>query len=148
MQSGNTTTAQRLHSAGFTLVEMLVTVTVILILLAIAIPVYSSFMMDSRRSDAIGFLSELAGEQQRYMSENSVYASSMEQLGYGEDNAVVSPQGHYTVSVATPDSGTSYLFTATPVVGTSQENDSQCKSFTLSSSGAKKNTSGATEGCW
>lgn len=129
---------------GFTLIEILIVVAILGIIAAIAIPSYTSFMNKTRRTDAMTILTELAGEQQRYLSENNRYANDLTDLGYPND-PFTTVEGFYTVSVENP-SATSYVLTATPVPGGPQAGDTECGAFTLNSGGVKGSNSG-TE-CW
>lgn len=138
---------QRQTNTGFTLIEVLIVVAIIGILAAIAVPSYSRYMIDARRTDAISFLSEVAGEQQRYFTENNQYAADMEELGYGEDATFVSPEGHYVVSVSNPGGMGRFLLTATPVEDGKQAGDDECLAFTVSDTGVRKNT-GSNDKCW
>lgn len=134
---------------GFTLIEVLITVAIIGILAAIAVPSYSIYITKANRTDAMTFLSEVAGEQQRYFSENNQYAEKMSELGYGTANSAASPEAHYSVSISNPNgAGKGYLLTATPVNGGRQQGDDECKSFTISSTGVKGNTGGSHSDCW
>lgn len=133
-------------AAGFTLIEILIVVAIVGIVAAIAVPSYSQYMTDARRTDAISFLSEVAGEQVRYFSSNNQYATSMQELGYGTADTFTTPEGHYVVSV---DNSTAlkFLLTATPVAGGKQAGDAECANLTISHTGQKKST-GTKADCW
>lgn len=133
------------RSQGFTLIEVLIAVAIVGILAGIAVPLYTQYIVDARRTDAMAFLSEVAGEQVRYFSSNNEYADSMAELGYAADG--VSPEGHYSVTVSNPDGGSSFLLTAEPVATGRQANDSECTAFTISHTGAK-GSSGTGVDCW
>jgi len=135
------------RQAGFTLVELLITIAILSIVAGIAVPAYSTYIIQANRSDAISFLSEVAGEQQRYFSENNQYATDMSELGYGDAATAISPESHYTISISRPDP-TSYVLTATPVAGGRQQRDDECSAFTLSSTGIRANTGGSDNNCW
>lgn len=137
---------QRRHAVGFTLIEILIVVAIIGILAAIAVPSYSSYMTDARRTDAISFLSEVAGEQVRYFSNNNQYATTMKELGYGDAATVVTPEGHYVISVSN-DTALKFVLTATPVTGGKQADDVECANLTISHTGQKKST-GVNADCW
>ncbi|MGQ7845565.1 type IV pilin protein [Granulosicoccus sp. 3-233] len=138
---------QRPFHAGFTLIEVMITVAIIGIIAAIAVPSYSSYMIDARRTDAIAFLSEVAGEQQRYFTENNQYAADMKELGYGGAATYATPEGHYVVSISNPGGVGRYLLTATPATGGKQASDKECLAFTLSDTGARRSTGSNTD-CW
>lgn len=138
---------QRRSNTGFTLIEVIVVVAIIGIIAAIAVPSYARYMIDARRTDAMVILSELAGEQQRYFTENNEYADDMQTLGYGSAATLISPEGHYLVSVSNPGGMGRFVLTATPVAGGKQADDSECLAFTISDTGAKQNTGSDTD-CW
>jgi len=115
------------------------------IVAAIAIPSYVSFLEKGRRTDAMVFLSEAAGEQFRYFSENNEYAEDFAVLGY--PNATMkTEEGHYTVSIDRTDVD-KFIMTATPVAGGAQEDDVECGSFIINSSDARYN-SVRDANCW
>lgn len=134
--------------AGFTLIEVMIVVAIIAIIAAIAVPSYGQYVTNARRTDAISFLSEAAGEQERFFSNNNRYATDMKELGYGNAATFQTPEAHYVVSVTNPGGTGTYLLSATPVVGGKQAGDDQCKAFTISHTGQKKNTGEATANCW
>lgn len=136
------------QSSGFTLIELLIVVAIIGIIAAIAVPSYSSYLTDARRSDAIGFLAEAAGEQIRYFSDNNQYADDMKELGYGDAATFDTPEGYYTVSVTNPGGAGTFVLTATPVAGGKQASDTQCKAFTINDRGVRKNEGGTNTNCW
>ncbi len=137
----------QVKAQGFTLIEVIIVVAIIGILAAIAVPSYTQYLTDGRRTDAITFLSEAAGEQIRYFSANNQYAGSMGELGYGTGATFVTPEGHYSVSVDNPGSQGRFVLTATPVADGPQAGDVECAAFTISDTGVKRNT-GTNADCW
>ncbi len=138
---------QSKKDSGFTLIELMITVAIIGILVAIAVPSYSAYLKDSRRTDAIVMLLEVAGEQERFYSENNEYAETMADLGYGTgtQNSFASPDGHYNVTVSARTERT-YTLTAAPVAGGAQAGD-ECGNFLVTSTGGKSVTGSGTN-CW
>jgi type IV pilus assembly protein PilE len=150
---------------GFTLIELMVVVVVASILVAIAVPMYTAQIQQSRRTDARTALLDLAGREERYLTTNPTgYTTSPASLGYTAFPATVG-QGYYTVTVgcialsgaalgcdgnANPPTGPSFYLTATPL-GT-QLKDTNCASFAVDSTGAQFafNSAGAanTAYCW
>lgn len=153
--------------AGFTLVELMVTVIVATILVAIAIPSYTSQIRKSRRTEAKSALLDLASRQERFYSTNSAYTNDAKNLGYSSSAVTLFQysvgSNYYNVSVcvasavppAVPTacaaaqadgSGTTYLLVAVPQGP--QAADTLCGSFTLDNTGIQGNTGTQTSGCW
>lgn len=145
--------------AGFTLVELMVTVLIVAILAAIAIPGYKNQMQKSRRTDAKSALLDMAAREERYFATNSTYTSTPANLGYSGTFPISIGGNYYTiqacvaaaasVTAGCSDAGTgaTFLLTATPVNG--QAGDSVCGTYTVDSTGAQSvtGTAGATT-CW
>jgi len=145
-------------SAGFTLIELMVTVVIAAVLVSIALPMYSAQVRQSRRSEARTALLDMASREERYASTNSVYSSATANLGYYGTFPATVGSGYYQVQAwvcatapCTADAGTgaAFLLTATPLVP--QNKDTQCGSFTLDNTGSQQvtGTASATPAtCW
>jgi type IV pilus assembly protein PilE len=145
--------------AGFTLVELMVTVLIAAVLMAIAVPTYTNQIRKSRRTDAKTALLDLAGREERYYnSNNNTYSSTGTDLGYsGAFPIAISNSGgvsYYSLS-ATFVAGSatalaSYVLTATATGD--QLKDTQCYSFSVNSAGAQTSMTSAsvvtTTTCW
>ena len=155
----NLATARRLK--GFTLIELMIAVSVATILTVIAVPSYINTVRKSHRTEAKSILLDLAGREERYLATNGAYTTDPTQLGL-PSNGFNTPigSGYYqidtpTVSAATVSSSTlaatppGYSFVAEAING--QTKDTQCAKFTLDQSGAQGslNSGGAAStGCW
>ena len=60
-------------SAGFTLVELMVTVAIVAILAAIAFPSYRSYVIRGQLVDATNGLSAMSADMERYFQDNRNY---------------------------------------------------------------------------
>jgi type IV pilus assembly protein PilE len=144
--------------AGFTLIELMVTIIIATILLTIAIPSYMSQIRQSRRTDARNAVLDAASREERYLSTANVYSQTPAQLGYS--GAFPQPVGsnYYNLNIQAPDpsyagTGPSYVITATAI--NSQLNDTACRSFSINQIGQQSSTTsagaittGSASQCW
>lgn len=97
--------------AGFTLIELMVTVAVVAILGTIAMASYSSQIQKSRRTDARTAILDLAGREERLFSATNAYSATPSDLGYAGVWPITVGSGYYQVTVTNP-TPTSYVITA------------------------------------
>jgi type IV pilus assembly protein PilE len=130
-------------SLGFTLIEMLIVVTMIGILAAIAIPNYSAYIQRGHRSEAKGVLMQGAQWMERFRTENNRYDRAPNgtavALPASLQRSPASGGLRYTVAVVADDR--SYLLTATP---TGAQTGDQCGSFTINQVGQRTVVIGGT----
>jgi type IV pilus assembly protein PilE len=121
---------------GFTLIELMVSLTVLAIVSAIAYPAYQDQMRKGRRAAAQAFLVDTASRQQQYLLDARSYAvgaGALTTLSLAVPPDVAS---FYTVEV-TPAVATvppTYQILATPVVASAQAPDG---ALTIDQDGAK-----------
>lgn len=126
------------HGRGFTLIEMLCTVTVAGLLSSVAYPTYLGTVTKTRRADALAATMAIQAAQERYRS-GSVAYGSLSEIGA----SARSPAGHYQLSVVTP-SATGYTLVA--AASGSQASDSGCRYLKMTADGANLSySSGANE---
>jgi type IV pilus assembly protein PilE len=148
------------RARGFTLLELMITVTIAAILTLMAVSSYQTSVMTSRRTDAKTALNDIAGREQRYFSVTNSYSNNPEQLGYSTTLTAFGAafsvgSGYYYLSVANPTAATAttpayFIATATAIAGTSQAKDAACATFTLDSTGnyGSTGTGTANPPCW
>lgn len=136
--------------AGFTLMEIMITVVIVAVLAAIAYPIYLHYVKGSRRTSAITALQRAAAAEEKHYATYNRYATSLTTLGY-QSNSVDIPSGSqhwYTLKAGVDPSGNSaYELTAAPAG--SQTGDA-CGTYVLTGTGSRS-LSGNTksvEQCW
>ncbi len=72
---------------GFTLIELMVVVTIIGILASVAVPIYSGYMREARLNEAKPYLMDIASRERLYKLKNGVYCCS----SGGFDETVTAP---------------------------------------------------------
>lgn len=99
---------------GFSLIELMIAVSLIGILTLVAFPSYQKFVIDGKRSAVQGYMLELATQQTNYLQDNRSYTSTITDLNVTASDDVTD---NYTVTIATgpTTSAPSYTITATPL---------------------------------
>lgn len=146
------------RAAGFTLIELMITVVIATILLSVAIPMYLQQLRESRRTDARSALMDLAAREERYFATNSAYTATATSLGYqgwGSGYKVGNGGYYYIQSPPSVNNGAtppSFSFTALPESGAGQDQDTTCASFTVDSTGKQSSQDGSgndtSSTCW
>ena len=131
---------------GFTLIELLIAIAIVGILAAMAQPYYYSFVMKSRRVDAINTLMQLQIEQEKYRAFNPAYADDLSKLPIRQsDSGYISQDGNYAIEL-TAASVFEFSIRAEPTVGGLQEKDS-CRVFAINQDGPEVDTEEKRR-CW
>ena len=117
---------------GFTLIELLITVAMVAILSAIALPIYTQFIIRSKRSAAEAQMMDIATRQQHFLIANRNYAdkTALTASGYALPPEVATNYGYEITLSATDVPG----FTLTFKPKGSQASDGE---LSLSSEGVK-----------
>jgi type IV pilus assembly protein PilE len=133
---------------GFTLIELMIVISIVAILASVALPSYQDSVRKGRRSEGISLLLDIANRQEQLMLDRSTYTADMTVLGFAADPAV-SEDGHYNVDAAACTGGTiatCYVLTATAVGA--QADDSGCATLILDSFGRRTATGTQADQCW
>lgn len=145
-----TNNSHRRSTAGFTLIELMVTIAVGAILATIAVSSYTSQIRKSRRTEARTALLDLASREERFMSTNSVYSDVQADLGYQTTAYPMAlGSGYYELKAKPLVDNTAnpptFTITATPVAGKGQDKDAECQSFGINEKGTQTATNAT---CW
>lgn len=134
-----------LNKKGFTLVELVITVSIIGILTAIAYPSYTNYVLKSRRSDALSALTQDQMAFERCYAQNFSYTAACSSLPAFPQ---VTSQGFYSIALSNLGA-TTYTLTATPIG--SQTKDTTCANISINQANVKTatdNTATAQSSCW
>lgn len=136
---------------GFTLIELMIVVSIVAILARLAYPSYQNSVRKTNRSDAITTLLDTSQKLERcYTSVGSYNNSTTNCSTTVVASGMVSPKSYYDITVSA--AAATYTLTATAKSTSPQAKDTDCKTFTLTQAGVRDstNTSNAssTGKCW
>jgi type IV pilus assembly protein PilE len=125
----------RARTRGFSLIELMITVTIVVILAAIALPSYRNYVLRSQRVDATAALLAIAGAQEKFYIQNNTYAGNLGDGGLGMN--IKSEHGWYDLSITAGDANG---FNAQAVVAPdeAQADDDQCHTFSIDAQSRKR----------
>lgn len=111
--------------SGFTLIELMIVVTIIGLLSMVAYPSYQDYIRRAERTAAMGFVAEMAQRQEIIFNNQRTYANSLAGLGMAMPTRLANNYNAPTISVVDPAAGTlgSYAITLTPLTSGIMKND-------------------------
>jgi type IV pilus assembly protein PilE len=134
------------NAAGFTLIELMITVAIIGILAAVAYPSYAEYVRRGNRAEARAGLLQAAQWLERAATATGKYPLTAN----FPSNLKTVPSNRYDISLASTD-GIAYTVTATPKGAQSTD---RCGAYTLTQTGVRgangKTTADSTydPACW
>jgi len=131
-----------MKKSGFTLLELMIVLSIMAILLTLAYSSYEDSVRKARRADAQTDLIEFGNVAERFFTQNPAtgYAGADADNNNKPDSALDTDFYVYTLAVA----ATTYTITATP---TAIQNKDGCGTMTLNQAGVRTKT-GTETGCW
>ena len=142
---------------GFTLIEVLVVLTIVATLAAMAWPGYRQIMHRSHRIEARLALLRLQYLQERHYADHHAYAGELHADGSGESLPMepLTEEGSYELSLTVDASGQDYVAIAQATTSGRQADDHQCQRLSIDTIGTRRsaaNTGGwraePGAGCW
>jgi len=130
--------ASNRNQCGFTLIELMFSVTIAGFLSSVAYPAYQGTVQKVRRSDALVAMMDIQMAQERFRSNNVAYASLTELR-----SRATSPAGHYLLDVQTP---TNAGFVVLATAAGSQRSDTSCGVLKLTVDGANVSYASGSDG--
>ena len=150
MMRSKESTSRVLRNSGFTLIELMIAVTIVAMLSMIAYPSFMQSVRKSKRTDAHTALTRASNNLERFFGTNNSYTTDAGQLGLmSEGGTAYSDNGHYVMTITAGASGigSSYVINAEAKAGDMQADDDGCTTLTLDSLGRR--TPDPTDSrCW
>lgn len=85
---------------GFTLIELMIVIAIIGILVAVVMPSYRSYVLESQRTDAQGQMLQMIELQERFFIDNFQYSTDLNgDLGYQTDPVIINYNGTPAFSI-------------------------------------------------
>lgn len=140
---------------GFTLVELIIVVSIVAILLVLILPSYQRQLINTRRSLGVAELLDVMIRQEQYFIDHKQYAETLSDLGFftspytigpdGEEVSVLAQSRIYLIDLTTSE----YAYTLYAVPQLSQAEDRLCGILSLNSRGIKSASGdGPAPLCW
>ena len=131
------------YQAGFTLIELMITVAIIGILASIALPSYQQHVLRTRRVTASACLMEMAQFMERQYATGLTYAVA---LPVSSCQADLTAYYGFAFATGQPTAST-YTLTAAPTGA--QSGDTKCGTLSLTHAGIKEvSGTGSAPECW
>ena len=128
---------------GFSLVELMIIVTVVAILAAVGFPAYGDHVRKTHRSKAKAALSDAASQQEQFFLNNKTYTTDFSNTGI--NFPTTTEAGLYVLSAVAPTAAcpiaSCYVLQAVPQA---PQNTDSCGTLTYDSNGTKL----PANNCW
>ncbi|MDY7561918.1 type IV pilin protein [Pseudomonas sp. 10B1] len=137
--------AVAMREKGFTVIELLIVVTIIGILAALGYPSYTDSLKRAHRSDIVGLLSDKTQQLERFYSRNGQYADI---IGPPSVELEITP-GNRLYRVIAERDAQAFRLTATPIAAGMMDGD-RCGVYVVDNVGRRRNIkeAEASHDCW
>lgn len=142
--------------AGFTLVELMITIAILAILVGLAVPAYDRYTRNTNRAAAKSVMEKIHGLQEAFYINNKRYTNDLTELGFTAAAITIDRTGGesavdaiYTVSVTMPGAVCANCrYEINAVAINTQTQDTECLNFMLNSLGQKDASGPKRQKCW
>ena len=143
MTFGSFKQTKDLKKSGFTIIELLIVITIIGIFSVVSYPSYNAYLIKTKRTFAIVALTDLAGRMEEYYFLNNSYKdATLENLKIN----ISQYKNYYTLKIDTKQDA--YVLIASPV-GEQAKNDVLCGSLIIDQNNIRSiSGDGSIEECW
>ncbi len=140
----------KLNQRGVTLLELVVVLMIIGILAAVAIPIYSSYLLRGYYVEAQTSMAQAAQFMQRVRTEQGSYKPGGSLPNLPTDIAAVPNAASARYNISLDATSTSGVFVLKAIPTTLLPGNESCGTLTLDSTGLKQfsNTAGDSKTCW
>ena len=132
---------------GFTLLELLIVITVVGILASIAYPSYTDVVIRNNRAVARAAMSDIIARQESFYSQTKTYASNLKDLGFNEPTIYLRKDGGFSATSGKAayllriQSGSAnnrgFTVQAVPESGLLKNGDTDCGTLSITAQGVK-----------
>ena len=106
---------------GFSMIELLIVVTIIGLLASIGLPAYNKQIEAIKRTDGKASLLGVQSNMERYLFDNDAYPENLAMMKAYQTNAITSKEGYYEINLVEASSScpasVCYILRAVPKVG-------------------------------
>lgn len=136
---------------GFTLLELMISISIVGITTAIALPSYRESVLKTNRSDAQITIAGLATLQERFYFMHNNYTGDFADLIDGAESGepIASQKGHYSIALEVTPDGRLWTMEATAI--NKQAEDHNCAKMSVTSKGEKTShdsSNTVSTDCW